>query len=162
MGRQEIHSSDIKIEQKDDILDHTAYDGDVVLVDEPLNKDWADALLFNEEPVTIRLEPSTDKHAAAAFPVWCNGKGCEVFQAGQWMEIGYLPVGRPLTIKRKYLEIIIRAKVDNIEADFIERMNQDPQNVVRRRTAAVHSFSVLEDRNPKGGAWLSEMLRRNM
>lgn len=163
MARREIHTADIKIEQKAPIVDHTTYDGDVVIADDDItNKEWIDELAFNEEPVTIRIEPSAEKHAANAYPVWVNGKGAEVFQRGKWMEIGYLPVGRTLIVKRKYIAVLAAAKFDRIATEVEEVLNDNPINKVNRFTSASVAFSVLEDANPKGRAWLTELIRRNM
>lgn len=162
MGRKELHSDSVKIEQKAPIIDHDKYEGDVVIADKPINADYLDELLFQEEPVKIILNPSAEKNASTAFPVWVNGKGAEVFQNNQWTEIGYLPVGRPLTIKRKYLEVIIRTKLDAITTFHEDSTVERPRNEIRRATSSVHSFSILEDRNPKGQAWAQEMIRRNL
>ena len=164
MGRKPLHSDEIKIEQKAPIVDKKKHedDGEVILVDTPINKDYLDALAFAEEPVTIILNPSAEKNAPTAFPVWVNGKGAEVFQQGRWDEIGYLPVGRPLIIKRKYLEVIIRAKLDSVTTAHDDSTVERPMNRINRATSAVHSFSILEDANPRGQAWAKEMIRRNM
>lgn len=164
MGRKELHSDSVKIEQKPTIIDQKKHEeeGDIILVDKPVNKEWLDELAFNEEPVTIRIEPSAEKHAAGAHPVWVNGKGAEVFQNGRWQEIGYLPVGRVLTIKRKYVAVLASAKFDNISTEVVEVVNENPNNQIKRLTSRTVSFSVLEDKNPRGGAWLTELCRRNM
>lgn len=167
MGRQainkEVQSTDTKIQQKPDVnletLDRGT--GDVVLVDEPLTTDYADALAFMEEPVTIRLAPSTDKNAATVFPVWVNGKPAEVFQNGRWQEIGYLPVGQNLVVKRKVLEVILRAKIDRVETVVGDATQEKPANKAVRFTSPVHSVSILEDKNPLGSPWASELMRRN-
>jgi hypothetical protein len=163
MARQEMHSDRLpKVEQRPDIVDQSTYDGDVVLTERTHKQDYLDELAFMEEPVTIRLEPSSEKNAATAFPVWVNGKKAEVFQRGRWEEIGYLPVGVVLTIKRKYLEVIIRAKTDTIHTKIQDMDGERPINVAQRFTSPVHSFSILEDKNPKGPAWVSELRRRNL
>lgn len=162
MGREALHSDSVAIEQKAPILDPSKYEGDIIIADKPLNKDYMDELAFQEEPVMIVLNPSAEKNAPTAFPVWVNGKGAEVFQSGQWMEIGYLPVGRPLTIKRKYLEVIIRSKLDAVTTAHEDSSVERPRNEIRRATSSVHSYSILEDKNPKGRAWAQEMIRRNM
>ena len=164
MARQELHSETLpKIEQQPDIKDTTAYDGDIILTDkERMNADYLAELAFMEEPVTIRLEPSSDKNAAMVFPIWVNGKRAEVYQRGRWEEIGYLPVGVPLVIKRKVLEVIVRAKVDTVQTRIIDENGDRPNNVISRFTSPVHSFSIIEDRNPRGAAWVSEIRRRNL
>lgn len=162
MPRQELHSESLTIEQKPPILDDEIPDGEIILTDKDLaSKDYLEALQFMEEPVTIRLQPSSDKNAAMALPVTVNGKPAEVFQRGRWEEIGYLPVNQNLTIKRKVLEVIIRAKVDTINTQIVNPEAAQPGNQVNRFTSPLHSFSILEDKNPRGSAWVAEMMRRN-
>lgn len=167
MGRQALHSDTVKIDQKapiigDKKLDSNERDSEIVLVDHDLDTDYADALAFSEEPVKIILNPSAEKNAPTSFPVWVNGKGAEVFQNGRWDEIAYLPVGRPLVIKRKYLEVIIRSKLDAVTTAHDDATVERPLNRINRATSAVHSYSILEDNNPRGSAWAQEMIRRNM
>jgi hypothetical protein len=163
MPRQELHSDTMPIEQRSPISDDPSeYEGDIVLTEDVLKKEYADALAFMEDPITVRIQPSTDKNAAGAFPVWVNGKPAEVFQQNRWMEIGWLPVGRELIIKRKVLEVIIRSKVDRIETLILNQDSERPNNQVQRFTTPVHSFTIMHDPSPRGAAWASEMIRRNL
>ena len=163
MSRQELHSDTMAVDQPPPIVgDANLHDGYVVQAEKGLSKDYLDELAFMEEPVTIRLEPSSDKNASTAFPVWVNGKPAEVHQNGRWDEIGWLPVGKVLIIKRKVLEVIIRAKVDTVHTQIINGDSDRPNNVVNRFTSPVHSFSIIEDRNPRGAAWVTEIRRRNL
>ena len=163
MARQELHSDQLpKTEQMPPIVDPSTYDGDVVIGEKIGNTDYLDELGFMDEPVTIRLEPSSDKNAAGAMPVWCNGRAAEVLINGQWRECAYLPVGQVLTTKRKYLEIIIRAKVDTIVTRILEMESERPNNAITRFTSPVSSFSIIGDPNPRGPAWVSELRRRNL
>ena len=159
---RELHSDTMKVAQKAPIIDTSQYDGDIVIGERIETGDYLGALAFMEEPVTIRLEPSSDKNAATAFPVWVNGKGAEVYQNGRWLEIGYLPVATVLTVRRKVLEVIIRAKIDTIFTKVQEMESDRPNNVIQRFTSPVHSFSIIEDRNPVGAAWVQELRRRNL
>ncbi len=164
MPRQALHTDDIKIEQKSDISDDPSkYTGDIVKA-EKIDRAMADELAFNEEPMTIRLEPSSEQNAATSYPVWVNGKGCEVLMNGRWLEMTYIPVGIVVTTKRKYVEGLIRSKIDTLHTTKtdVEDVRVDSEsNVIRRFTRAVHSLSIIEDRNPAGIAWLSEIRRRN-
>jgi hypothetical protein len=158
----ELHSEQMeKVEQKPPVLDPSTYDGDVVIGERIANAEYLDDLAMMEDPVTIRLEPSADKNAASAFPVWVNGKPSEVFQNGRWHELGWLPVGQVLTIKRKVLEVIIRAKTDTVHTQILESDSERPNNVIQRYTSPTTSFSILEDSNPKGAAWATAIRRRN-
>jgi hypothetical protein len=161
--RTELFSGDGKIQQKDDLVgDLSDRKPEIVVGQKVVDTDYLDELAFNEEPVTIRIEPSTEKNAAAHFPVWVNGKGCEVLIQNQWIPIGHLPVNTVLTVKRKYVEVIMRAKIDTVTTDVVEEPGKDPINKVKRFTSAVHSFSIIKDDNPLSQAWLTELRRRNM
>ncbi len=164
MPRKELHSDDLpQVEQRAPIPDNaTEYEGDVILTDKLPSTGYADDLAFMDEPVVIRLEPSSDKNAANVFPVWVNGQGAQVLMNGAWREITYLPVGQVLTVKRKVLEVIIRAKVDTVTTVIREMDAERPNNVIQRFTSAVMSFSVIEDRNPRGAGWIQEQRRRNL
>jgi hypothetical protein len=161
---RELHSSTLTIDQMADLVGDDAIKDreNIIRVDRLPNQDYLDELQFNEEPVTIRLEPSTDKNASGWYPVWVNGKGAEVLMNGRWIEFGYLPVGKTLVVKRKYVEVIIRAKLDTVTTDVLNRESENPDNIVRRFTSAVHSFSILHDANPLGAAWATELRRRYM
>lgn len=162
MPRTELHSDSLPIEQRRTIASAAdREEGDVILVDKVADPEYLVELAFMEEPVTIRLEPSADRNAISRFAVWCNGTGAETFSNGRWSSIGWLPVGQVIIVKRKVLEIIARAKVDAVHTEVREPESERPHNAVQRFTSAVHSFSVLEDRNPRGAAWLGEMRRRN-
>ena len=163
MPRHALHSEDIKIEQKPVISDDPGErKPDVVLVEDVLNKDYVDELAFNEEPVQIRLEPSAEKNAPTSYPFWVNGKGCEVMIGGRWREMIYIPVGQVLTVKRKYLAVMATAKFDSVETVHGEAgQSENIPNNVSRKTSGVTAFSVIEDKNPRGAAWLSELRRRN-
>jgi hypothetical protein len=162
MARQELHSDTLKIDQHAPITDTSTYDGDVVLTERIESRDYAEALAFMEEPVTIMLNPTAEKNAPTAFPVWVNGRMAEILHNGKWMEIGYLPVGQTMTIKRKVLEVIIRAKTDTVHTRVKEMDSERPNNVIERFTSPVHSFSIIEDRSPRGAAWVQELRRRNL
>lgn len=171
MPRTALDSSNFKIDQRDPIaVDPHARKPEFVQADESVLKDtaYADELAFNEEPVTIRLEHSAEKNAATRFPIWNNGKGCEVWlgpPANRWVEMPYIPVGMVITIKRKYLEILIRAKSDRVDTTRTEVRDLDdngiPNNVVTRVTSAANAFSIISDPNPRGPAWFAELYRRN-
>ena len=176
MARQELHSDAIKIEQKPDIRTDAVQGphkkdteaplrdrSDIVFADSSMigEKDMLERLAFDDEPVTIRLEPNTDPNSPTHFPIWVNGKGAEVFMNGRWIEMTYLPIGQVLTTKRKYVAVLACAKTDKVTTEVTEKESERPKNNVARFTSAIHSFSIIEDRNPRGAAWLAELRRRN-
>lgn len=170
--KKEVHSADLPIEQQRDIKnspDQERDEGDIILVDPAVaTKAYQDELAFMEEPVTIRIEPGSEEHAPMAVMLACNGKGCEVLIKGRWREYpgGWVPVGEVLTIKRKYLEILARSKITKIETVLPEPGSEEDKSGsggrVKRITRQSNSFSVLKDESPRGNAWLTEIMRRNM
>lgn len=159
---REFNTDSVKIEQRAPISDASSYDGDVILGEKIGNADYLDELKFMEEPILILIQPSSEPNAAGAVPVWCNGKGAEAFFNNRWNEITYLPVGQQLTIKRKILEVMLRSKTDTVHTRILDEHGDRPNNVVNRFTRSTNSISVLQDRSPRGGAWMTEMLRRNV
>ncbi len=122
------------------------------------DQQYFSSLAFNEEPITIRLEPSAEKHAPTSVPVWVNGKGAEVLINGKWIAIGYLPIGQILITKRKYVEVLARANAENINTDVIAPEGEDPINKVIKSSQRKYPFSVLKDDNPRGYEWLTRLM----
>ena len=160
-ARKETHSDDLPIEQRDNIdmsgeeINHE----NIVLASAPLTTDYGRTLAFMEEPVTIRIEKSAEKYAPIVIDCWINGRGAEVFLNGQWLVLGYLPVGREIITKRKYLEVLARSKVDNINTDVGSIYDENPRNTIEISTSSKAPFSVLEDKNPLGREWLGRLMR---
>lgn len=160
--RKELHSEDFALGQKADIdLDSPIVHGESlanIAGDVSQAKQYIDALAFNEEPVTILIE----ENSRSDFPethvsVQVNGKPAEVLQNGQWLPIGWLPVGIEITTKRKFVEVLARSKTDGIKTVHDEATIERPRNTINRRTSANYPMSILEDRNPKGREWLSRI-----
>jgi len=163
-GRRAVHTADIPIDQKSPLAgDGADREPEIVRAEQLPDAAYAKDLAFNEEPVTILINPSSEKNAARHIPVWVNGKGCEVWnnQVNGWVEMAYIPVGQPLTIKRKYLEVLIRAKKDEITTKHADVGAEYIDNQVQRTTSAVANISILEDKNPRGVVWFTELTRRN-
>lgn len=175
--KEVLHSDDVKVEQRPDVvivkknhdprepLEKLEREPEVVEAGENVLEDkaYTDELAFMEQEVIIRLEPSTEKNSPTVFPIWVNGKGCELKGAdGRWYEVAWVPVGMDLTTKRKYLEVVVRAKIDTIETEIVERPTEDPENKIKRFTSPLHSFSIIHDPDPRGPAWIRELRRRAM
>jgi hypothetical protein len=160
--RPELHTADIAIEQKPTIESREDLAKEIVAAPEDvMQAEYAAALSFNEEPVTIRIERSSEKFAPRVIDCWCNGKGAEVVVNGRWVSLGYIPVGVRVTTKRKYVEILARSKIDAVNTRVEDRDSEHPKNLIERSTSSRAPFSVLEDRNPKGAAWLTGLVRFN-
>lgn len=160
MARQEIHSTDVKIDQAPIITDQRM--PEIVKADESVltDKEYVDNIKFFEEPVTILIHPSTEKNAPTRIPVWVNGAGAEVLtQAGRWQRITFLPVDTVITVKRKVLSVLLGSKVDSIETVIEGRESDHPINRIKRRTTAMNGVSVIQDGNPKGSDWVRGRMR---
>jgi hypothetical protein len=167
MARTELHSSKLPpVAQRRRILPNATAAVPELVTGETIRSidgTYLADLAMLEEPVTIRIEPSAEKNAARSYPVWVNGKGAECFLGGRWVEIIYLPVAIDLIVKRKYLGVIIGAKTDNVSTKVIDGGDDDrPRNITERITTAVMSFSILEDRNPRGPAWVAALRQRHL
>ena len=160
-SRTELHTDDIAIDQMpaiesvDDLLE------EIVVAPEVLEKEYAEALKMAEEPVTIRVERSSEKFAPKMIDCWVNGKGAEIVINGKWVETRVIPVGIPVTVKRKYIEVLARSKIDSVTTNVRDPDTEHPRNEVERYTSSKAPFSVLQDCNPKGAAWLNNLIRTN-
>ena len=165
MARRELHSSDTTPEQRP-YVPQSAADREPEIIPataDAVTDDYLQQLAFYEEPVTIRITPSSEKNAASFVYVSCNGRFAEFLRDGRWIQApnGYLPVGLELTVKRSTVAILAGSRVDTIETVVIGEGSERPHNTERRMTMPGHSFSVLHDPSPRGAAWLTALLRRN-
>lgn len=167
--KRELHTADMPIRQHSSItmpdLDQAfERDSDVeIFTEKQLQQHRAEALAFNEEPMMIRIEPSSEKNAPKCVDCWVNGKGAEVFdvQDNRWYAYGALPVGRVIITRRKYVEVLARSKKDDVSTEVIGPETEKPENKVHRHTSQRAVFTVIDDRNPKGAEWLSRLLYFN-
>lgn len=129
-----------------------------VQVAEPLQSEHTQDLLFAEEPVTILINKSPEKFAPLTVDCWCNGKGAEVWCDGRWVEFGWLPVQKPVTTKRKYVEILARAKHMSVNTIVGDMTEEQPTNEVERNNSLKAQFSVIGDKSPRAGAWIQSLM----
>lgn len=100
---------------------------------------------FMHEPVTIMIHESTDENDVDLVQVWVNGIP-SFFQRGQ-----------PTIAKRYVVERLARAKRTSYTQTIDERLGESMNNL-KPRHALKYPFSVIEDKNPKGAAWLRQIL----
>lgn len=162
-GKKELHTSDVKLGQRDsrriDLLSDTQEE--IVALADGIGSSEAAyhaALAFMEEPMTIRINVSPEKNPARVVPCWVNGKGAEIFQRERWVQNGWLPVGVPVITKRKYVEVLARAKQETVTVRIVELEGGMKENYADRNPNMRYSFSVIQDNNPVGSDWLSTTL----
>lgn len=65
--------------------------------------------------------------------------------------------GTPQEVKRYFVERLARAKRTSYSQNLDERLGESMNNM-QSRHALRYPFSVIEDKNPKGSAWLRQIL----
>lgn len=119
---------------------------DIEIVDGPAWEDRAAELAFMEEPVEVVVHESPDPQAEDPVPTFVNGRAQWFFR------------GQPVTVKRKYVERLARAKPIHYKNE--EYTEADGGKAVRwpKRSTLHYPFAVLRDDNPKGRPWLRKIL----
>ena len=163
MAKAALRTDDVAIDQarpiEDDDDRKTIVEADLTAVG---SKEYIERLAMGEEPVTIRIEPSTDQNAPHSYYCAVNGKGAECLSPqGEWTPIDWVPVGVELVMKRKYVEVLVRAKRDRVSTDHGEANVAEPHNRIVRHTSAIANVVILEDKNPRGPEMFRELRRRN-
>jgi hypothetical protein len=108
---------------------------------------YADALAFMEEKVTVMLHEDTDPNAENPVQVACNGINQFFFR------------GQPQDVKRKYVEILARAKRTRVATPEVTDGSGARTNAIRQSSSIRYPFQVVFDPNPKGPAWLKAVMQ---
>jgi hypothetical protein len=102
---------------------------------------------FMNEIVTIVVHPTTDPNAAPYCVLNVNGERAVVFR------------NAPAKLKRKFVEVLARLKetrwLQSVPEGYVGQVDMGS---LRGHTGLVYPFSVTEDKNPKGSAWLANIL----
>lgn len=107
-------------------------------------KDALELEAFMQEPIKIMIHPSTvDGELDVQTPA-VNGINQPIIR------------GAEIMVKRKYVEALARCRLTKYEQviDPLDRSNIQ----MRERTVIAYPFSILEDRNPKGGPWIKGIM----
>jgi disulfide oxidoreductase YuzD len=100
---------------------------------------------FMNELVTVELATTTDDNAPPHVVLSVNGTTQPLMR------------GVPHQIKRKYVEVLARCKETKYKQN-VANPNEPDRIQMIERTALSYPFTVLEDRNPKGSAWLKAVM----
>ena len=121
--------------------------------------DKAAALAFNEEKVTVMLMDSSDGDTNPEPFVFLavNGRGP---MPGPAELSNWVPRNEPIAMARKYVEVLARAKPVHFRT--VEALDAQGYKTTKLRSTAAlrYPFTVIQDSNPRGAAWLAELLRR--
>lgn len=118
---------------------------DIVTADGPTAMHFAEELAFMNENVTIMVHESEDPNAENPIMVSVNGRNQYIFR------------GQEITVRRCYVERLARAKRQAYKQDLTQT---DPvlYNSMKKSTALMYPFSLIEDRNPVGRDWLRKVM----
>ena len=106
-----------------------------------------DLATFMEELVTVRIEPSGIPGEVTPV-VSVNGVNQPIMR------------GVPTVIKRKYLEASARSRVTTVQQRLADPAN--PSSIKQVLTSVpAYPFVVLEDKNPRGHAWLESIVAQS-
>lgn len=101
--------------------------------------------VFMNEQVTIILASNGADDETPAVPVGVNGAFI------------YLPRDEPVVVKRKYVEVLARAKKTDYDQD-LDFLLGERMNKLSQRHVLKYPFTVIFDDNPAGHQWLREIL----
>ncbi len=147
-AQPEVHNTELPKRTLDAVEDPADREEILIADASSLAGDYAAELAFNEEPVTILLHRGREKNAPTHEMVGVNG------------QIMWVPVDTPTRIPRKFVEQLARAQPINVNTRSGESDGDDLVfNRVERSLSSLVSFSVLEDKNPRGREWLTRVMR---
>ena len=162
-SRRETSNADFDITQPSDILMPATGElerGEVIInsTGRSVNESYMQDLAMAEDPVTILIYPSREKNAPVVVDCWVNGRGAEVFVNGKWSVFNCLPVNVAVTTKRKYVEVLARARIDTVATEVEDETADQPSNRLIRNSSSSVVFTVIGDKNPRGGEWLRRIM----
>lgn len=147
--RKQTHTDETKVQQVADIIlkDGTLATGGVAVESTggSINKTYFDELAFMEEEIEILVHETSDENAENPVIVGNNGTFKLFFR------------GQPTVAKRKFVDSLI-VKTGRVSTpEFINGAGERAR-AIRQLSAHKFSFSVIQDRNPNGAAWLRNRL----
>lgn len=109
--------------------------------------EFADHLKFNEEWLIITVHESTEIGVEDPLPLSINGSTV------------LIPRGKPTLVRRKYVELLMRMKPQNVTTR-IDRSDPDNiKNIIEKRSALRHPFSIIRDDNPRSAEWIKRVMQ---
>lgn len=102
---------------------------------------------FMNEIVIINVAETTDENQPPHVVVSVNGVNQPIAR------------GVDTPVKRKYVEVLARCKETKFSQPARNMDNPEAGNGLRGKTALAYPFTIIQDRNQRGGAWLSAVLK---
>lgn len=114
--------------------------------DGPQWKDKAAQLAFMNEELEINIMQTGAVNEEPVVQLGNNGRNQFVIR-GQWQKV-----------KRKYVEVLARSKRERVRTEEYTDGNGDNATKIVINAGLKYPFSVRNDPNPKGKAWLEKVL----
>jgi hypothetical protein len=108
-------------------------------------RELASSELFMNEMVTVLVHSSTDENQSPHVILNCNGTNQPIMR------------GVPTTVRRKYVEILARMKETKYSQVTRNPAAPDQIDMIARHGLA-YPFELMEDANPRGRAWLTNVM----
>lgn len=127
-----------------------------------IDPEWAEEMEFLKEPVTIRILPPNERNPVPWVFCGVNGQ-LEAFINNRWETIKppYLPVNIEVTVRRMYLEVLLRSRVTRIRTNYDLTHGGEPDHNIYRETTGVYSVDIIQDKNELGAAWMTAIRRQS-
>lgn len=100
---------------------------------------------FMNELVTVEVHATTDENQAPHIIVNCNGTNQPILR------------GVRMQVRRKYVEILARMK-ETKYTQVVPNPAAPDVSEMRARSGLAYPFTVVDDPNPRGRAWLQNVL----
>jgi len=123
-------------------------DPQIEIVDSVADPEKIANLAFMEEMVEVQVHTTSDKGAEQIFEIIVNGKR-ELFVRGETK-----------TVARKFINVMANAREDKLEQ--IKERDAAGTLVFKNvfRSVMKYPFSIVNDPNPIGRAWISAVMRQ--
>lgn len=123
-------------------------------------------LLFEEEEVTIRIEQGQGEDAPIHARCSVNGTAIEFKRPdGTWFKVAavgdaaWANVGDVFTTRRKYLGVLLHAKIMKIVTIPDKADGSQPRNIYLRNYNHAYTISIIND-TPKGRDWAIKIMQQ--
>jgi hypothetical protein len=120
--------------------------GDIEVIDRVLPADKLETERFMSQKIDVVLHDSSDENDDDFVQVQVNGK-TQMFLRGITQ-----------TVRRFYVEALARSKRTTYKQNLDDRLGEAGVNALRARNSLNYPFSVVHDPDPRGRAWLQQVL----
>lgn len=144
LGDVKFDEANERVEGSSDI----AIQGDMVNFNEKAAK-----LSFMEEQLKVIIYEDTNQNNPEPMVFLAvNGEGAGPHKTP------WVPRGVEVTIKRKFVERLLRAKPTSFKSIIRQNAMGDKEAVYQRSSALKYPFSVIHDPNPRGASWMKQVM----